>query len=87
MVLLYRWADLLVLLSTPRLTPPLFGRGAGRLGAFPEVDVQQADLIAVAKNAVVSPANGYGFMDGGIDAAYVRLFGGGIKAKVQEAGE
>jgi O-acetyl-ADP-ribose deacetylase (regulator of RNase III) len=53
--------------------------------AFPEVIVEQADLLAVAFNAVVSPANGYGFMDGGIDAAYVRLFGSGMEASVQQA--
>lgn len=37
---------------------------------LPEVTVVQGDLLAVAENTVVSPANGYGFMDGGIDAAY-----------------
>jgi O-acetyl-ADP-ribose deacetylase (regulator of RNase III) len=52
---------------------------------FPEVDAREADLLAIAYNAVVSPANGYGFMDGGADAAYVQFFGSGIEAKVQDA--
>jgi O-acetyl-ADP-ribose deacetylase (regulator of RNase III) len=52
---------------------------------FPEVGVRQADLLAVASNAVVSPANGYGFMDGGIDAAYVRFFGNAIEGRVRDA--
>jgi O-acetyl-ADP-ribose deacetylase (regulator of RNase III) len=51
---------------------------------FPEVWVQEGDLLSVAYNAVVSPANSYGFMDGCIDAAYVRLFGSGIESQVQE---
>jgi O-acetyl-ADP-ribose deacetylase (regulator of RNase III) len=37
---------------------------------WPEVVVTEGDLVAVAENTVVSPANAYGLMDGGIDAAY-----------------
>lgn len=37
---------------------------------FPAVVVSHGDLISVAENTVVSPANGEGLMDGGIDAAY-----------------
>lgn len=53
--------------------------------AFPEVTIQRGDLLAVAKNCVVSPANSYGFMDGGIDADYCMFFGYEIQRKVQEA--
>jgi O-acetyl-ADP-ribose deacetylase (regulator of RNase III) len=52
---------------------------------FPEVTVLQADMLDVARHCVVSPANSYGFMDGGIDAAYRRLFGAQIERTVQEA--
>jgi O-acetyl-ADP-ribose deacetylase (regulator of RNase III) len=52
---------------------------------FPEVVVREGDLLAVAENAVVSPANGSGFMDGGIDRAYREFFGPGIEQKVQGA--
>ena len=52
---------------------------------FPEVSVQQGDLLAVAKHCVVSPANSYGFMDGGIDAAYFDFFGAQIERTVQDA--
>jgi O-acetyl-ADP-ribose deacetylase (regulator of RNase III) len=52
---------------------------------FPEVTIQQGDLLDVAKHCVVSPANSYGFMDGGIDAAYRVFFGAQIERKVQEA--
>ena len=51
---------------------------------FPGATVQQGDLLAVAFNAIVSPANGYGFMDGGIDAAYVEFFGKRIETKIRD---
>jgi O-acetyl-ADP-ribose deacetylase (regulator of RNase III) len=53
--------------------------------ALPEVTIQCAELLSVAYNAVVSPANSYGFMDGGIDVAYIRLFGDRIETVVREA--
>ena len=52
---------------------------------FPEVTIKQGDLLAVAKHCVVSPANSYGFMDGGIDAAYRTFFGAQIERTVQDA--
>src|SRR6266481_6302505 len=52
---------------------------------FPEVTVQHGDLLVVAEHCVVSPANSYGYMDGGIDAAYRAFFGAQIERKVQDA--
>jgi O-acetyl-ADP-ribose deacetylase (regulator of RNase III) len=52
---------------------------------FPDVVVQQGDLLALAENTAVSPANGSGFMDGGIDQAYGAFFGPRIEQRVQEA--
>ena len=37
---------------------------------FSEVSVFNTDLLLLAENTIVSPANSQGFMDGGIDAAY-----------------
>jgi hypothetical protein len=42
-----------------------------------EVVCLDGDILAVARNTIVSPANSYGFMDGGIDAAY--SYGPGTK--------
>jgi O-acetyl-ADP-ribose deacetylase (regulator of RNase III) len=53
--------------------------------SFTEVVVSHGDLLAAANNAVVSPANSLGFMDGGIDAAFQRFFGPGIEERVQSA--
>jgi O-acetyl-ADP-ribose deacetylase (regulator of RNase III) len=53
--------------------------------SFPEVTIQQSDLLAVAENTVVSPANGFGFMDGGIDRVYADFFGRQVEVRVMEA--
>lgn len=41
------------------------------------------DLLTARVDAVVSPANGLGFMDGGIDLAYRNLFGLAIQRRAQ----
>lgn len=51
---------------------------------YPDVDVKCADLLVEAYDTVVSPANSAGFMDGGIDAAYVRAFGPSIEAEIRK---
>jgi O-acetyl-ADP-ribose deacetylase (regulator of RNase III) len=51
----------------------------------PEVEVVNGDLLKLARNCVVSPANSQGFMDGGIDRALVAFFGAEIEAKVRDA--
>lgn len=56
--------------------------------AFHRVDdvaCLDGDILTVARNAIVSPANSYGFMDGGIDAAYSAFFGPRLQVAVQEA--
>jgi O-acetyl-ADP-ribose deacetylase (regulator of RNase III) len=50
-----------------------------------EVVCTEGDILAVAENALVSPANSYGFMDGGIDAAYSAFFGPQLQSTVQDA--
>lgn len=50
-----------------------------------EVTVATGDLLRFAKNCVVSPANSQGFMDGGIDRAFVSFFGAGIELRVRDA--
>lgn len=52
---------------------------------FPSVSVMCSDILAVAQNAVVSPANSYGFMDGGVDQAYSDFFGPNVERLVQDA--
>ncbi len=51
----------------------------------PEVQVACDDILRVARHCVVSPANSQGFMDGGVDAAYLSFFGLALQAKVLDA--
>ncbi len=53
-------------------------------GDLPNVELHRGDIFATAADAVVSPANSFGFMDGGIDAVYTRVFGPGVQARLQE---
>ena len=41
----------------------------------PQVEASQGDIFDVPADAIVSPANSFGFMDGGIDLAYSYRFG------------
>jgi O-acetyl-ADP-ribose deacetylase (regulator of RNase III) len=47
------------------------------------VTVYQGSILDVVCDAVVSPANSFGFMDGGIDGIYLNHFGLEIQARVR----
>lgn len=46
--------------------------------------VDPKDPIDVKADAIVSPANSFGFMDSGIDAVYTYQFGEGLQQRLQE---
>ena len=48
----------------------------------PEVEIKGDDILELAHTSIVSPANSYGFMDGGIDLAYSHYFGPDIQEKL-----
>jgi O-acetyl-ADP-ribose deacetylase (regulator of RNase III) len=52
---------------------------------FPEVHIERGNILDVAAGAVLSPANSFGFMDGGIDRAYAAFFGPTLTAAVRNA--
>jgi len=49
------------------------------------VTIHRGSILDVACDAVVSPANSFGFMDGGIDALYMDYFGPDIQMRVRRA--
>lgn len=49
------------------------------------VSIEHGDLLALARNTIVSPANGMGLMDGGFDALLTRRFGTRLEAAVMHA--
>lgn len=53
-------------------------------GDYEFVDIHYGSILDVQCDAVVSPANSFGFMDGGIDALYMKHFGRVIQTQVQE---
>jgi O-acetyl-ADP-ribose deacetylase (regulator of RNase III) len=48
------------------------------------VEVHRGSIFDVKADAFVSPANSFGFMDGGIDMAYSQRFGWGVQERLQE---
>ncbi|MBA3712371.1 MAG: macro domain-containing protein [Pyrinomonadaceae bacterium] len=50
----------------------------------PQVEASQGDIFDVPADAIVSPANSFGFMDGGIDLAYSYRFGWQLQERLQE---
>ncbi len=53
-------------------------------GDLPEVSVHRGSILDLSIDAVVSPANSFGFMDGGIDHLYSHRFGWEVQARLQE---
>lgn len=50
-----------------------------------DVEISQGDIFEGPKaHAIVSPANSFGFMDGGIDMAYSRKFGWDVQKRLQK---
>ena len=52
---------------------------------FPEVKIFCDGILNVAENSVVSPANSFGRMDGGIDLIYANYFGWDLEERVMDA--
>lgn len=63
---------------------PLVDALRRELRGVPGVEVSCGDIFDVAADAIVSPANGFGFMDGGIDLAYSERFGWDLQERLQE---
>ncbi len=53
-------------------------------GGAPNVNFGAGDLLAAGVDAVVSPANSFGHMDGGIDRAYRNFFGLTVEVRLKE---
>ena len=50
-----------------------------------DVHISHGNVLASAAGTIVSPANSFGFMDGGIDACYAEFFGMQIESRVRDA--
>ena len=50
----------------------------------PGVHVSQGNILDLEADALVSPANSFGFMDGGIELAYSQRFGWTLQERLQD---
>jgi O-acetyl-ADP-ribose deacetylase (regulator of RNase III) len=50
-----------------------------------DIEIHQGSIFDVEADALVSPANSFGFMDGGIDAAYTDVFGTDLQLRLRRA--
>ena len=53
-------------------------------GDLPDVSVHRGSILDLSVDAVVSPANSFGFMDGGIDHRYSHHFGWEVQDRLQD---
>ncbi|MCL4872397.1 MAG: macro domain-containing protein [Anaerolineae bacterium] len=51
---------------------------------YHNIEIHHGSIFDVSCHAIVSPANSFGFMDGGIDMAISRHFGWHVQERVQE---
>lgn len=51
--------------------------------ATAEVEVSLGSILELKADAIVSPANSFGYMDGGVDLAYSRFFGFELQESLQ----
>jgi hypothetical protein len=66
------------------LNPPFVAEARHHLMDLPNVfEVAHRSVLDRAVDAVESPANSFGFMDGGVDWAYLQFFGAELQTRVQ----
>lgn len=53
-------------------------------GDFEFVEIHHGSILDLSCDAVVSPANSFGFMDGGIDLLYSHFFGWQVQKRLQD---
>ncbi|MDF1667070.1 MAG: macro domain-containing protein [Planctomycetota bacterium] len=55
----------------------------GHFADHDRVEVQAGNILELTADAIVSPANSFGFMNGGIDLAYSHFFGWELQERLQ----
>jgi O-acetyl-ADP-ribose deacetylase (regulator of RNase III) len=65
--------------------PSLASAWSRHCAGLDRVTIHHGSILDVACDAMVSPANSFGFMDGGIDALYMDAFGSAVQDRVRHA--
>ncbi len=63
---------------------PLADAWQQHCGDLPDVTIHRGSILDLQVDAVVSPANSFGFMDGGIDHLYSHHFGWHVQERLQQ---
>jgi O-acetyl-ADP-ribose deacetylase (regulator of RNase III) len=66
------------------LDPAIAHAWESHFGAQSSVSIHEGNILDNAADAILSPANSFGFMDGGIDLAYSRFFGWELQERLQD---
>lgn len=66
------------------LDPAMARAWSKHFGSQPDVWIHGSDILAKQADAILSPANSFGFMDGGIDLAYSHFFGWDLQERLQD---
>ena len=80
-----RYCRVVMKLHLIDLNPEIVREWRSAFAAHPEIDIIHGSILAVPTDALVSPANSHGFMDGGIDLVYLRHFGHQLQERVRAA--
>ncbi len=65
------------------IAPDVVAAWEDSFSGLSSVKISCGDIFQHAANAIVSPANSFGFMDGGIDLVYSRFFGWELDANLK----
>lgn len=63
---------------------PLAAAWSRHCGKLDNVAIHRGNILDLEVDVVVSPANSFGFMDGGIDAVYSQFFGWDLQTDLQQ---
>jgi O-acetyl-ADP-ribose deacetylase (regulator of RNase III) len=66
------------------INAPLVAEWSNYFADVPHVHPSIGDIFGVQADAIISPANSFGFMDGGIDLVYSRRFGWQIQERLRQ---
>lgn len=66
------------------LQPGVVSAWRGAFAGYSQVAVRSGSIFDVECDALVSPANSFGFMDGGLDMHISRFFGWHVQERLQE---
>lgn len=67
------------------ISPDLVAAWRAAFAGVDGVEIVHGSILDQEWDGLVSPANSFGFMDGGIDLLYSRAFGWALQARVQQA--